>query len=438
MQTMSKKVLRGVLLSVALTSVASADEPISLLQAYAFTLEKNQAILSKQSALDADREDLNQAWSRVLPNITFNGQTGKGRYSTKFLKDEEADYSRATVNLVQPVFSQSRFKDIARAGRSVERAQSEYTVEQTSTALETLHAYLDVVSFATQLQIARQELEDHQVRRQRLEAMLERGLATKVDLLETQSRFDEVRAAVVQAENELNVAKTRLEQFVGMEQVEVQQVDESLWRHSRSLLQQTDWKAKALANSLTVKTARLGLMEAQAGVEVRRGDFWPELNLRAEYGKVDSYETSIEDNAKVQLELTVPIYQGGATASALRAAQHQVRSSEHYLKDREYFVGVKTEETLAKIKGSYENIQAYTKVAESAHAYLDAAEKGLRFGLRGIYDVLDAKSRLYNAQRKLQAEIYANIKAQLELLYLTSAFGVNEVADFIEKRRFPE
>ena len=407
-------------------------EPLTLMQAYKASLVSNKSVLSKQSMLEADSEEIDQAWSKVLPSVTVNGSVGKGRYDTAFIEDEDEAISRVSIRLTQPVFSLSRFRGINKAELTVARSSAEFDMELYGIALETTQAYLDVLAFKKEAHIAQQQANDHLIRIQRLEALLEKGLATRVDLLETRSRYDESKAKSIQAKNDYKVAVKKLEQYIGANKIDVIEVDETLWKQSETLLNDTiDWPALALENSYTIKMAQLRLEESQSDVSVRQAEYWPEVNLKAEYGKYESYENSIEKNAKIELELSMPLYQGGQTSSAVRASKSRAQSNVYYLEDRKLFVVLKTEEVMTNIKGSYENIMAYQAILESSNAYLESAEKGLQHGVRGMYDVLEAKTRLFDAQSRLNAEIYKNIKLQLELLFLTSAFGEAEMQSFL-------
>lgn len=425
-----------VILAVCLLfSKQAVADSLTLMEAYKASLISNNSVLSKQSMLQADSEELEQAWSRVLPNVTVNASVGKGRYDTSFVKDENESISRASIRVTQPVFSLSRFRGINRAELTVARYAAEFDMELYGVALETTQAYLDVLSFKNEAAIAEQQTEDHLIRIQRLEAMLERGLATRVDLLETRSRYDESQAKSIQANNNYKVAVKKLEQLIGANKVDVIEIDEALWQQSKALLSESiSWPDLALENSYTIKMAQRRLDESKSDISVREADYWPEVSLTAEYGKFESYENSIEKNAKVQLELSMPLYQGGQTSSAVRASKDRARSNVYYLEDRKHFVTLKTEEVVTTIKDSYENILAYQATLESSNAYLESAEKGLKYGIRGMYDVLEAKTRLFDAQSRLNFEIYKNIKSQLELLFLTSAFGEAEMQSFLEGR----
>lgn len=425
-------IVGGLLLSAqALAQTEKVIPSLSLVDTYKTALVYNQSLLSKQSQLDSEKEAIDQAWSEVLPNLSVSGHYGYGEYSTDFLKNESDNFNRRGVNLSQPLFSYRRFQGITKANESVRSAELEFKRAAFDTGLEAIEAYVDVLESITMVEISTQEVADHEIKMERLEAMLGRGMATKMDMLETTSKYDELKANLSAEKTRAQVVRKRLEQLIGVKYGKVEPVPEDMWERTESLLKKTDWVADAREHSILILAARQRLDEAQADVEVQIGEYWPEVTARAEYYDADSYENSITENAKVLVEVRMPIYEGGRTNSRVSASRSMVQSARHNVEDQLYFVEVKTEESLANLQGSYENILAFEKSLVSADAYLAAAEKGLMYGLRGVFDVLEAKTRMYNAQRKLNAEIFKNLKSQFELLYLIGKFEPSDVETYM-------
>jgi outer membrane protein TolC len=172
---------------------------------------------------------------------------------------------------------------------------------------------------------------------------------------------------------------------------------------------------------------------AHMDIEVAKSGYYPEVALRAEASKSDTLETSIEGSNKIQIELTWPLYEGGDTDSRVKQSRALLESSRYQLQDRKEFLEVKLEETVARMDGNLKKIKALNQTIESSRAYLDAAQKGLSYGLRGVFDVLEAKSRVYDARRQLTAEVYDNLLAQFEFLYLIGRLDSSTVKSYLSE-----
>lgn len=405
--------------------------PVTLLDAIKLTLSQNAELAAKQAQLQADEEAVNQAWAGVKPNVSFQYSRGYSEYSTTFNEGLDNHFNRGTLSMVQPLYSLKRFRNIDRAEVSVEAAELQFRLDEQTKTLELVEAFLDLSKYNKLLTLSEQELADHEVRLERLAAMLERGLATKMDLLEARARFDEINSALVQNQNEVKIRQKRLEHLLGQPVESVVSLDETLWERARLILARADWQQSAMQNALSVMVASRQFELAQQELRVQKAEHWPEVSLRLEAGETDSYETSIKDDRKIQVEMVLPLYQGGATESKITAAQKIMQSREHLLNDRKRFVRVKLEEVQARLDGAMANILALQQSKASNEAYLEAAQKGMNYGLRGVFDVLEAKASLYNAQRQLTSEIYNNLMAQFEFLYLIGRLDADSVERYL-------
>lgn len=411
-------------------SVSAAQ--MTLLEAVDLTLENNDDLAAKQSVLDSEKELVWQARANVMPTIDYRYTVGKGEYSTEYFDGLDDRFDRSTLSIVQPVFSAQRFLDLGRSKNKIEASQFRFEVEKQTKLLELVEAYITLLKHEKVTLIVQQELDDHLIKMERLNSMLGRGLATKMDVLEAQSVFDELKANLIVVQNEALISKTRLSRLLSVSVDAVAPVNELFWQRSETILKNKQWHAFARENALTIDQARKEYDVAQDDVRVERAGHLPVVNFRAEMVNVDSYDTSIREDRKIQLELTVPIFQGGMTLSKTRAARSQMQSKFHNLQDSERLVNVKMDEVLTKMEGGLAKIKAYEQSVGSSNEYLNAAEKGLAYGLRGLFDVLEAKSRLYAAQRRLTVEVYDNVLHQFEFLFLIGMLNRSTVADYLQ------
>lgn len=421
----------GFVVFAGLQAPASAQS-VDFVSAMQQTLQKNEDLLSKQSRLNADAEQVNQAWAQVKPQISASAIKGRAQYSTSFAEDQKETYQRLNLNLVQPVYSRKRFLGIDRSEAAVASQQAMFSLEQQTKLVEMAQAYIEVLKFQEAVRISELELSDHLQRIDQLQAMLDRGLSNKVDLLEAQSRYDVLRSNLVRDQNDLKVAQKSLGRILGTQVTEVASLNSNLWQRAEQILSEKDWVSLALQKSQTIEVANTRLAVSETDVQVAKAEYWPELSLRMTVGDSETYETSIQKDQKIQLELNVPLYEGGLTNSRVAAARYQVESETYFLEDQKRFIQFKMDEILARLEGSIANIEALKNSKVSNQAYLDSAQKGLTYGLRGVFDVLEAKARGYEVERRLIFEIHDNIMAQIEFLYLIGQLSPAGVESYLQ------
>ncbi|MEA3405038.1 MAG: TolC family protein [Pseudomonadota bacterium] len=405
--------------------------PISLMQAIDLTLQYNDDLASKQASFDADKELIDQAKANVRPAIDLRHTIGNSRYSTAYFQDLDDRYTRTTLALVQPLYSAQRLINLERSEEIVQVSELEFESHKQSKLLELIEAYITLLKYQKATVIAQQEVDDHLIKMQRLESMLSKGLTTKMDTLEARSVLDELNSNLIATKNDALVSKTRLSRLLGRPVENIVQIDEYLWQRSNAILMNTQWHSLVMENALAIELSRKEYDVAQSDLRIESAAHLPEVNFRMELVRNEAYDSSIIKDKKIQLEIMVPIYHGGMIASKSRAAQSQLKSKLHKINDSERLVKVQLDEMLTKLEGGVAKIEAYEKSMLSNQAYLEAAQKGMAYGLRGLFDVLEAKSRLYTAQRKLTFEMYDNIFSQFEFLYLLGMLDRSTVSHYL-------
>ncbi|MBN2646847.1 MAG: TolC family outer membrane protein [Thiotrichales bacterium] len=408
-------------------------ERLDLPGAVETTLNFNADLLAKQSQLQADQENIAQAKAKILPNIRLNGNVGYGDYKVNGVSGVEDRYQRVSVAVVQPLYAQRTFLGVDRAEMGVAAATTQFELDQNTKTLELIQAYLEFLKFSRLHEISQLELQDHQVRVDRIQAMLERGLATKMDLLEANSTFDILRANALQVESDMRIRKVRLQQLLGSPVNQLDAINEQLWQRSAEIVGQSFWFATAFANHPSLRLAQQQQEVARIDIQTAKAGYQPELLLRAEISDSETLETSIEGSQKIQLELSFPLYEGGDTDSKVRQSRAVLNSRDYQVADRQAFLRVKLEETFARMQGNLAKIAALNESVESSRAYLDAAQKGLSYGLRGVFDVLEAKARVYDARKEVTVEIYDNLLSQFEFLYLIGRLQPQVVRQYLQE-----
>lgn len=411
---------------------AETPKPLSIIDSYIITINNNDQLRANRYRTQAEQERLTQAWSGIKPNVRIAGIYGYGEYSTQFQNDQTDSFHRGTIQVVQPLYSANAFRTISREQTNQQSLELQYTQDQQTIALQSTESYIQLALSIRKAEIADKQLNDHNLKYKRLEAMIERGLATRMDLLETKSRLDETQALVTTSQNEVTINKKKLERLLGEPFSSIMPINENLWRRAERLTQfETTWLEHGQNQALGVQVARANLELAKKDLKINGAGHHPEINLRAEYIKSNSYENTFLDNKKIQIEFGMPLYEGGATQSRIRAANNLVSSQQHSLRDEERNTRVQIEEVLTRLEASTANIAALEQSVKSNQAYLDAAERGLSIGVRGLFEVLEARTRIYATERRMLDEIYANIYAQFELLYLVGKFDQHSLAEYL-------
>jgi outer membrane protein len=187
-------------------------------------------------------------------------------------------------------------------------------------------------------------------------------------------------------------------------------------------LDEQEWVDQAIEQNLSVVAARLGVDIAKANVKIAQSGYMPTVDLFAQYGETDRDAvqsnqpfdptgdeppgTRITGDADsngnsdvIGLRVNVPLFTGGGTRSLVREQTYLHRAERERLEGamrgaeretRDAYLGVIAE----KARG-----QALSQAVKSNQTALEATEAGFEVGTRTTVDVLDARRRLFEAQR---------------------------------------
>jgi TolC family type I secretion outer membrane protein len=423
---------RTILLFGATLLAASAlAQPLTLTEAYETTLSRNLELRGERTYVQAEKAGVDEAWAGVKPQVDFTAGYGRTRYKRDLglggLEDGSDSPRRLDVGVSQVLYSRKAFKGIEQAERSVDKTQAQFEATRSQIGINALLSFLDVRRLERLKAIVEQELESHQRQADQLREMLDRGFATRAQWLEARSRVDEVRADVVRLDNEQRIALQTLRQVTGLPVETVVPVNEQLWQRTRAFLK-NDWQQQARAQAPSLKIARAESRLARVSRQVANAGHYPELSLRARYTDNDSFATSLLEERRIELQLVVPIYKGGATSARTRAARYREEGAEWLLANELERIQIEVERLKSELSGSYSNIQALKRAVASARESENAAEEGFNAGLRNLTGLLDVRKRRSTIEQDMVTAVYENLSTRLELLALAGELNSQQLA----------
>jgi len=118
--------------------------------------------------------------------------------------------------------------------------------------------------------------------------------------------------------------------------------------------------------------------------------------------------------------VSIPLFDGLATRSAVRSAQEMLRSAENSLEQRRRDIALEIQQALLDLQRERERIELSQESIVSAKEDLRYAEESYRLGAGTILEVLDAQAKLTDARNAQTGALY---DVQLARLRLDMAMG---------------
>lgn len=434
----------ALVLSAVTLGAAAPVSAMTLSEALQRAAEQDPAIAVSLAQFEADREQGAQERGSLLPTLSAGGNYYYAKTKSTFasLPESEDEYPSwaAQIEARQPLFRLDWFARRDRAEALDQQADISYRDRQLQTLIRVADRYFGVL--LAQDQLAQAEAEAKAVResledtRKRYEVELVPG----TDLKEAQARDDLAQARLLSARTGLETAQEALQEVTGNGYVELPALPEDVSFPALAPADADKWVEAAREQSPRIALAKQAAMIASADRKSARSAAMPALDLVASASRDDSSKYSLgqeRDDARVGVELNVPIYAGGVNAARVRAAEAGARVAEADLKRVTLETERETRQRYRQVATAYYESDAYKKSLDSALAAEAATRAGYDAGTRTITDVLDAKSRVVQARRDLNNTRYNLLLSLLQLKQLTGELSEQDFAQIDQLLRHP-
>lgn len=431
---MHRKTLRQLVALAIVTSGSSASVATDLREALRTTYENNARIAAQVEHFHEVEEQVVRARAKSLPQLAVSAETGPRHreqlYSIPALQDLLGTSGTSTQRDVGASLDLALYRGgsnvaavrDARAAVRAELARTKVTVQ--TVLLDAAKAYFAVVHDESIAQLRQEFSESLRVQLELVTERLRAQEAVTSDLSQTRARLLESEVLLRRVESQVSASRADYERIVG-------ESPQALVPESTPLLvPQNLAEAVQLAESRSPEllAAMWDEERADARIGIARGARRPRLDLSLSTSRY--YFPNPADNglpapdetrdAAALLKLTIPLYQGGAASSDLRAARRSQASATALVEERR-----RTAISAARV--AWNNLVSARANIATARLQVTASTEALGdirmqrdIGSRTTTDVLDAEREVLQA-RILLVEIETD--ARLAAAQVSAATG---------------
>ena len=363
----------------------------------------NPGLQAARAELRATDESVNQAISNWRPNVEFSTSAG-------FNRVESASGFFGSRGLRKPKSGEiSVEQSLYRGGQTVaETEQREFEIQaqraelldvEQGVLLDAATAFINVVRDQAVVEL---QINNEKVLLRQLEATTDRfsvGEVTRTDVSQAEARLARAKADRIQAEGDLENARTVFERVIGMSPADLKSPDlkYELPEALETAISEASKKSPNVVSALFIEKA------AQKYVRKVTGELLPEVNLEGTLRKSADQTSagSTNESAQILATLTIPLYQQGAVSSRVREAKQRAAQRRlEYLDEQR--AAIETSRTAWEdLQTSRARIEAFKIEIESSEIALEGVRQEANVGSRTVLDVLDAEQELLDAQVNL-------------------------------------
>lgn len=407
------------LLLVPLFSLFSgATLALDLVGAYGKALRFDPSMLAAGEAVAAGREKAVQGDALLLPQVSLSA--GYSHINDKSTSDAPAALSevlkpessgnahQAAIQIKQPVYDAKAAADKKQLHQRTGLAELSYRSARQDLMQRVSEAYLNVLLAQENLRVVQAEKAAVGMQRDRAQARFDVGRGRITEVQETQARYDSVLTKEVSAQSTLALRRAQFQELTGAAAEGLAELRPG-FRPVPPLPENLQaWQEKSREQNTRVQAKRSELAIATAEISKHKLSGRPTVDLVGSYtlkGQDGGLSPLVApDNnrqAVIGLQLTIPLFSGGALNSRSRESIAKRREAEHELKAAQRDARLQVQDAYLAVNTGVARIGALEQSLLSAQTALEATTLGRDVGSRTELDVFDAQQRVFTAQLDL-------------------------------------
>lgn len=396
-------------LEAAAAGVQDEQAVVDLWQLFQEAVIEDPRILAaysrSQSMQYRKREALGQLLPQVNASSSFNRSLQETEQNRQLYNGE-----RYMLGLSQALYDPEIWHSYRRFSELAQQQAAEYEATREEATVDLIERYFMALAAEDELELVGAELRATERNLERVNSLFAKQLAMVTDVLEISARVDALKAAEIEARNQVEVSREALSELVG------RRIDGRLKRigeqASFSLPAQDReyWVQQAMESNPALQARQKAVDAARAMLRQAKSGHLPSVSLSLTAQRSDiGYENSLSprtDTYVASVGVQVPIFSGGSTSARVSSSYEDLMTAEHELEAMRRQVLRETRAAYYGVEAGLSKISASRKALESAQKSRVAAEKAFGFGVMNAVDVLNTVKEEYATRRDLLKSQY--------------------------------
>ena len=419
MKTNNKKLACVALAVYALISAPVSAQSLTDVVQSALTIYPG--VLSAKAKTDAARSDIDRARAAHFPQLSFG--FARNKYSSGNLPSSMESNTRspsARLNL----WSGGRIEaDAERAEALTHSSEFQEAYTRDEVALLAAEAYINWARALDMFDLATKNYESHRVTLDDIRKIVQVDTGRRIDFEQAQVRLDNAALAKLQRETDLGQARQRLCRFwlapLPPKPVGLQETMNPGGRlaHMPSSLDQV---MSSVADDLpAIAQQRAQVQAAQGAVDMARGQYWPTVDFTAARQLNLSGVAPYKQDTFTQVQLNMPLYNGGATSAQVQAAVNQLQAAQHGLDEARLLAREKASLAWQEWVAAQARAVQGASQATTGDKVVEGYRLQFRLARRQLLDLLNIQAEAFSYQSAAKTAFYDEQVARARLLATT-------------------
>lgn len=421
-------------LALAISGANAAD----LLSLYREAAGQDPAVASARASLQAARERVTQAEAAngFGAGINASANANYADLHTRGLPGSlDRGYQAASVSAYvnKPLIRPANQVAIEQANAAAKLSEVALASAQMDVATRLSQAYFDVLLAQDNLTLVQAQKAAVAEQLAQARRNFEVGTATIVDTNEAQSRYDQVIAQEIAANNELDRTRWALRNVVGRYEANLKRLRPNVQVPSPNPANMEAWVTRSEANAFGVRIAQQSLAISEYDVKrAQTGKDWT-LDATASVAhaqnraSLSSSANGWSNTGTIGLSFNWPFDISGGVSARIRETLALVDKNRNDVETARRAAGLSVRQSYLGVTSGVAGVAAQQQALKSAETLLASTKVGLEVGVRTNLDVLNAQQQVTQVQRDLALARYNTLLNDLRLKAATGVLSEDDI-----------
>ncbi len=423
-----------IILSIFLITVPAQAREIHLTLSDALNLADQYDLTLANARLDIQSGDalVREAYSAALPSLSFTGVGGRYPLAPSMnvpafggrIRFQPVNDITAQLSFDQPIWLGGRvglaldaartYRKIARHGLSANKAQVKSAI---------IKEYYGLVLARQAYEVLTETYNQAERHSATVQSMFDVGMASEFDVLRAKTAVKSIEPELARAKMMVDLAETKLCQRLGLGVGDHIVIADRLEQPELQIRLSKDEAIQSAINNRP-EFKMLGLQHHLSDIALqveKRSIYWPNIFFNAVYQFQASDDHILkvgppdwQKSLRLQIVLSVPLFDGFATPSRIEKAKIGLRRTELQRKQLEQGVNLEITAALNELTRAEEQVASLNAAVETANRAYEIACLRYEQGMGTELEVQDARLSLSNARLNLLQGLFDLKVAQAE------------------------
>ena len=390
----------------ATATAATAGKPIDLQDAIAIALRQSVLVRQSENAVASSNTGVSAAKNAFLPSLSLNTSSARsvGRAGTNTIGSSSSQSLSTGLSSQLVVFDGMRnVNDLRQAKLDVTANTSELTRARQTAVYTVASNYLTLATAEGQLDVQKQNLAALEAQEAQLQTLVKAGARSISDLYQQQATTAAARAAVVAAERDVELARVELIQTLQLDPrgnydfvaPKVDDVSGSVPRYDLDSL-----LTRAFASRTDLAAEQTRVEAAAVGTKAAAASRLPTVSLSTSYNATynsagaAALGTQLDQNrgGSVGLGLSFPIFDKGATSTAVQQARIQEESARLALADQRQAVALDVRRAWLTLESTRQQLTVALAQQKAADLAVSTTQARYQVGTSTLLELTQARA----------------------------------------------